>query len=43
MPCNRSLSVLLQTMRTSNSSLSSIAFVCARWFEAAYWLVFMRA
>jgi hypothetical protein len=35
--------VPLQTMRTSNSSLSSRAFVRVRWFEAAYRVVFMRA
>jgi hypothetical protein len=31
----------LQTLRTSNSSLSLRAFVRARWFEAAYRLVFV--
>jgi len=34
--------VPLQTVRTSNLSLSSRAFVRVRWFEAAYRLVFVR-
>jgi len=34
--------VPLQTLRTSNLSLSSRAFVRVRWFEAAYRLVFVR-
>jgi len=34
--------VPLQTLRTSNSSLSSRAFVRVRWFEAAYRLVIVR-
>ncbi len=32
----------LQTLRTSNSSLSSRAFVRVRWFEAAHRLVIVR-
>ncbi len=32
----------LKTVRTSNSSLSSRAFVCVRRFESAYRLVFVR-
>ena len=41
-PITGGLSVLLQTLRTSNSSLSSRAFVRVRRFEAAYRLVFVR-
>ena len=42
-PLTGGLSVPLQTVRTSNSSLSSRAFVRVRRFEAAYRLVFVRA
>ena len=41
-PLTGGLSVPLQTVRTSNSSLSSRAFVRVRRFEAAYRLVFVR-
>jgi hypothetical protein len=42
-PLTGGISVPLQTMCTSNSSLSSRNFVRVRRFEAAYWLVFVRA
>ena len=42
-PLTGGLSVPPQTVRTSNSSLSSRAFVRVRRFEAAYRLVFVRA
>ena len=42
-PITGGLSVLLQTLRTSNSSLSSRAFARVRCFEAAYRLVIVRA
>ena len=38
-PLTWGISVPLQTMRTSNSSLSSRADIGVRWFEAAYRLV----
>jgi len=41
-PLTGGLSVPLQTMCTSNSSLSSMAFVRVHRFEAAYRLVFVR-
>ena len=41
-PLTGGLGVPLQTVRTSNSSLSSRAFVRVRRFEAAYRLVFVR-
>jgi hypothetical protein len=41
MPLTWGISVPLQTLRTSNSSLSSRANVGVRWFEAAYRLVFV--
>ncbi len=41
-PLTGGLSVPLQTVRTSNSSLSSRAFVRVRRFVAAYRLVFVR-
>ena len=41
-PLTGGISVPLQTVRTSNSSLSSRAFVRVRRFEAAYRLVFVR-
>jgi len=42
-PLTGGLSVPLQTVRMSNSSLSSRALVRVRQFEAAYRLVFLRA
>ena len=42
-PVTWGISVPLQTLRTSNSSLSSRAFVRVRRFEATYRLVFFRA
>ena len=42
-PLTGGLSVPLQTVCTSNSSLSSRNFVRVRRFEAAYRLVFVRA
>jgi hypothetical protein len=41
-PLTGGLSVPLQTVRTSNSSLFSKAFVRVRRFEASYRLVFVR-
>jgi hypothetical protein len=41
-PLTGGLGVPLQTVRTSNSSLSSRAFVRVRRFEAAYRLIFVR-
>ncbi len=42
-PITGGLSVPLQTLRTSNSSLFSRDFVRVRWFEAAYRIVIVRA
>ena len=42
-PLTGGISVPLQTLRTSNSSLSSRANVGVRRFEAVYRLVFVRA
>jgi len=41
-PLIRGLSVPLQSMCTGNSSLSLRNFVRVHWFEAAYYLAFVR-